>query len=240
MIGQRIKQIRTALGIKQIELAKVLKMNPSAVSQMESGRTNPSLETLSELGKIYNINLHWLITGTGEMFNTIAETDSQSGAWDNFQKLMNDRLEEIVQARKDLMESDIVEIAVSGEIAAGEPIENYGASLEVVTVNRSLINGSLNDFVALRVNGRSMEPDIRNQDVVLIRLSNEWRELEGKICAVRIDGGITLKRLLLDDARKMVVLIPINEDFQPIVVDPDSHSDVTLIGSLYFLFRILR
>ncbi|HNV92638.1 MAG TPA: XRE family transcriptional regulator [Candidatus Cloacimonas sp.] len=239
MIGQRIKQIRTALGIKQVELAKVLKMNPSAVSQIESGRTNPSLETLSELGKIYNINLHWLITGTGEMFNTIAETESQSGAWDNFQKLMNERLEEIVQARKDLMDSDIVEIAVSGEIAAGAPIENYGASLEVVTVSRSLINGSLSDFVALRVNGRSMEPDIRNQDVVLIRLSNEWRELEGKICAIRIDGGITLKRLLLDDARKMVVLVPINEDFQPIIVDPDSHSDVTLIGSLYFLFRIL-
>ena len=239
MIGQRIKQIRTALGIKQVELAKVLKMNPSAVSQIESGRTNPSLETLSELGKIYNINLHWLITGTGEMFNTIAETESQSGAWDNFQKLMNERLEEIVQARKDLMDSDIVEIAVSGEIAAGAPIENYGASLEVVTVSRSLINGSLSDFVALRVNGRSMEPDIRNQDVVLIRLSNEWRELEGKICAIRIDGGITLKRLLLDDARKMVVLVPINEGFQPIIVDPDSHSDVTLIGSLYFLFRIL-
>jgi SOS-response transcriptional repressor LexA len=239
MIGQRIKQIRTALGIKQVELAKVLKMNPSAVSQIESGRTNPSLETLSELGKIYNINLLWLITGTGEMFNTIAETESQSGAWDNFQKLMNERLEEIVQARKDLMDSDIVEIAVSGEIAAGAPIENYGASLEVVTVSRSLINGSLSDFVALRVNGRSMEPDIRNQDVVLIRLSNEWRELEGKICAIRIDGGITLKRLLLDDARKMVVLVPINEDFQPIIVDPDSHSDVTLIGSLYFLFRIL-
>lgn len=239
MIGQRIKQIRTALGIKQVELAKVLKMNPSAVSQIERGRTNPSLETLSELGKIYNINLHWLITGTGEMFNTIAETESQSGAWDNFQKLMNERLEEIVQARKDLMDSDIVEIAVSGEIAAGAPIENYGASLEVVTVSRSLINGSLSDFVALRVNGRSMEPDIRNQDVVLIRLSNEWRELEGKICAIRIDGGITLKRLLLDDARKMVVLVPINEDFQPIIVDPDSHSDVTLIGSLYFLFRIL-
>ena len=239
MIGQRIKQIRTALGIKQVELAKVLKVNPSTMSQIEGGRTNPSLGTLSELDKIYNINLHWLITGTGEMFNTIAETESQSGAWDNFQKLMNERLEEIVQARKDLMDSDIVEIAVSGEIAAGAPIENYGASLEVVTVSRSLINGSLSDFVALRVNGRSMEPDIRNQDVVLIRLSNEWRELEGKICAIRIDGGITLKRLLLDDARKMVVLVPINEDFQPIIVDPDSHSDVTLIGSLYFLFRIL-
>ena len=239
MIGERLKQIRQVLGIKQVDLAKVLKINPSAISQMESGRTNPSLETLSELVVNYNVNLHWLIKGIGKMFNTANDTSSQNGSWDNFQKLLNDRLEEIVQARLDLMDSDTVEIPVSGEIAAGEPMENYGTLLDVVTVRRSLINGSLNNFVALRVNGRSMEPDIRNQDVVLIRYCNEWRELAGKICAVRIDGGITLKRLILDDVQKMIVLLSINENYQPILIDPDSHTDVTLIGSLYFLFRIL-
>lgn len=239
MIGERLKQIRQVLGIKQVDLAKVLKINPSAISQMESGRTNPSLETLSELVVNYNVNLHWLITGIGKMFNTANDTSSQNGSWDNFQKLLNDRLEEIVQARLDLMDSDTVEIPVSGEIAAGEPMENYGTLLDVVTVRRSLINGSLNNFVALRVNGRSMEPDIRNQDVVLIRYCNEWRELAGKICAVRIDGGITLKRLILDDVQKMIVLLSINENYQPILIDSDSHTDVTLIGSLYFLFRIL-
>jgi len=239
MIGERIKQVRNALGIKQIELAKILKMNPSAISQMESGRTNPSLETLSELGKIYNVNLHWLITGSGDMFNAPKIQSSNTGEWDNFQKLMNERLEEIVQARKDLMDSDTVEIPVSGEIAAGEPMENYGTLIDVVTVHRSIINGSLSDYVAMRVNGRSMEPDIRNQDVVLIRLSNEWRSMEGKICAIRIDGCITLKRLLLDDARKMIVLVPINEEYQPILIDPESHSEVTLIGSLFFLLRYL-
>jgi len=56
---------------------------------------------------------------------------------------------------------------------------------------------------------------------------------------VRIDGGITLKRLILDDVQKMIVLLSINENYQPILIDPDSHTDVTLIGSLYFLFRIL-
>jgi len=239
MIGERLKQIRQVLGIKQVDLAKVLKINPSAISQMESGRTNPSLETLSELVVNYNVNLHWLITGIGKMFNTDNATSSQYGYWDNFQKLLNDRLEEIVQARLDLMDSDTVEIPVSGEIAAGEPMENYGTLLDVVTVRRSLINGSLNNFVALRVNGRSMEPDIRNQDVVLIRYCNEWRELAGKICAVRIDGGITLKRLILDDVQKMIVLLSINENYQPILIDPDSHTDVTLIGSLYFLLRML-
>jgi len=43
----------------------------------------------------------------------------------------------------------------------------------------------------------------------------------------------------LDDAKRTVVLIPINDDYQPILVDPDSHTDVTLIGSMYFLLRFL-
>ena len=85
-----------------------------------------------------------------------------------------------------------------------------------------------------------MEPDIRNNDVVLIRQNQEWRLLDGKICAVRIDGAITLKKLMLDDARKMIVLIPLNEDFQPILVNPENHRDIALLGSLFYLFRILR
>jgi SOS-response transcriptional repressor LexA len=93
--------------------------------------------------------------------------------------------------------------------------------------------------MALRVNGRSMEPDIRHNDVVLIRQDQDWRHLEGKICAVRIDGAITLKKLMLDDAKQMIVLVPLNEGYQPIIINPDNHRDVALIGSLFYLFRVL-
>jgi SOS-response transcriptional repressor LexA len=240
MIGERIKKLRITLHLKQVDMAKALKLNPSAISQVESGRTNPSLETISEIGNLYNVDLHWLITGEGKMFNTPRETAARNGGWDKFQKMLNSRLEEIVQARLDLLDADSIDIPVTGEIAAGEPIENTGDTVEVVTVRRSMIGGQEGEFIALRVNGRSMEPDIRNNDVVLIRQSNEWRQLNGKICAVRIDGGITLKKLMLDDEKRMIVLVPLNEDFQPILVNPENHRDITLIGSLFYLFRVLR
>lgn len=240
MIGERIKLVRNALHLKQVDLAKALEMNPSAISQMESGRTNPSLETLMVIGNRYNVDLHWMITGEGQMFNAPQESAIRGKGWDTFQKMMNERLEEIVQARLDMLDAESVDISVTGEIAAGEPMENTGDTVEVVTVRRSMINGTIGDFVAMRVNGRSMEPDIRHNDVVLIRQNNEWRQLEGKICAVRIDGAITLKKLMLDDAKRMIVLIPLNEDFQPILVNPENHRDVALIGSLFYLFRVLR
>lgn len=240
MIGERIKQVRNALRLKQVEMAKALRLNPSAISQIESAKTNPSLETISEIGNVYNVDLHWLITGEGKMFNTPRETAARNGGWDKFQKMLNSRLEEIVQARLDLLDADSVDIPVTGEIAAGEPIENTGDTVEVVTVRRTMIGGKVGDYIAMRVNGRSMEPDIRNNDVVLIQQSSEWRQLNGKICAVRIDGAITLKKLTLDDENRMIVLVPLNEDFQPILVNPDNHRDITLIGSLFYLFRVLR
>ena len=240
MIGDRIRQLRLALQLKQVDMARDMKINASALSQLESGRTKPSLETITELGNRYKVDLHWLITGEGLMFGANESKELPSKGWDNFKQILDSRLEEIVQARLDLLDADSIDIPVTGEIAAGEPIENTGDTVEVVTVRRSMIGGQEGEFIALRVNGRSMEPDIRNNDVVLIRQSNEWRQLNGKICAVRIDGGITLKKLMLDDEKRMIVLVPLNEDFQPILVNPENHRDITLIGSLFYLFRVLR
>lgn len=240
MLGERIKLVRNALKLKQVEMAKTLKLNPSAISQIESGRTNPSLETITELGNHYNVDLHWLITGEGQMFNSPRVAAVRRGGWDKFQKMMNDKLEEIVQARLDMLDAESVDIPVTGEIAAGTPQENTGERVDVVTIRRSLINGAVNRVMAMRVNGRSMEPDIRHNDVVLIKESTDWRLLEGKICAVRIDGSITLKKMVLDDAKRMIVLVPLNEDFKSILINPDDHTDVTLLGSLFYLYRVLR
>ncbi len=239
MIGERLKALRNALNLKQIELARDLNMNPSAVSQMESGRTKPSLETMVEIAQKYNADLHWLITGQGQMFTHTEGKSRQKSSWDKLQKMMNASLEEIVQAKQDMMDSEAVNFSVCGEIAAGEPLESFGDKVDVVSVGRRMIHGVEADYIALRVNGRSMEPDIRHNDVVLIRQDQNWRNLEGKICAVRIDGAITLKKLMLDDAKRMIVLVPLNEEYQPIIVNPDSHRDVTLIGSLFYLFRVL-
>lgn len=240
MIGDRLKALRKALHLKQTEIARALKLNPSAISQLESGRTKPSLETLTDLSKLYHADLHWLITGEGLMFSNEASNPSHPQGWDKFQKMLNERLEEIVQARQEMMDNDILDIPVKGEIAAGLPLENSGDTIDVLTVRRSMIRGEIGDYMALRVNGRSMEPDIRHNDVVLIKQSADWKHLAGKICAVRIDGSITLKKMLLDDGNQTIVLVPLNDDFQPILVNPDNHTDIALLGSLFYLYRVLR
>ena len=50
-IGQSIKKIRLARGLSQVKLAKLLKISPSNINQIESGRRNLSLATISQLSQ---------------------------------------------------------------------------------------------------------------------------------------------------------------------------------------------
>lgn len=242
MSGQRLRAIRKALNLSQVELAEKLGINASAISQMETDRIKPSLDTMMILAKSYKANLHWLITGSGRMFeDTISASQYKNNHRLNALKnLITEELQQITQAKMDFAQTDIIDIPVNGEIAAGLPVETSDEELDVITVRRAMIKGDINDFVCLRVNGHSMEPDIKHNDLILIRQNAQWAEQAGKICAVRVDGSITLKQLVLDNANQVIVLVALNHEYQPIILKPDEHQDINLIGYMYFLFRKVR
>lgn len=238
MIGDRLKTLRKTLKISQMDLAGRLDINPSAISQMESGKIRPSVDTLAQLSEFYGANLHWLITGVGSMFEVTGDTDgSMERRLAKIRSYLKDELDQLVKSKLDLPEQKMVELRVSGEIPAGPPAESVDTSMEVVTVNRSMISGAPEHYVCLRVNGHSMEPLVLHNDLVLIQQSQDWEKLNGTICALRIDGAITLKRLTIDKRSKMIVLLSVNEEYQPLLVDPREHLDITLIGTLRFLLR---
>lgn len=239
MTGERFRQLRKELGLSQIDLSDKLGVNPSAISQMESGRIRPSLDTMMLLSKNYGINLHWLITGRGDMYENTGEVRKPpaKAQLTQLQEMLNRQLKEIVEAKSNLDDTDVIDIPVTGEIAAGPPVESAAGVLDVISIRRSMIQGVTDDFMCLRVNGQSMEPEIRNNDVILIRPSNDWNQLSGKICAVRVDGSITLKKMVLDYAKKLIFLLSLNDEYQPIVVNPEEHQDISLLGYIYFLFR---
>ena len=59
----------------------------------------------------------------------------------------------------------------------------------------------------------------------------------GKICAIRLDGEVTLKKMKLDKIEGKLLLIPLNDGFETITVDPQAHADCSLIGIMTFLYR---
>lgn len=119
---------------------------------------------------------------------------------------------------------DLARIPVLGSIACGEPIfaeENISEYI-YMPVDR-LPSGRL---FYLRAKGSSMEPTIPDGSLVLIR---EQPEVEsGAIAAVIVndDTEATLKRVKYQG--NMMILMPDNPKYEPIVVTPDNH--VRIIG----------
>jgi SOS-response transcriptional repressor LexA len=234
-----LRSVRKALGLSQTELAATINVNASAISQMETNRIKPSLDTLMLLAKNYKVNLHWLLTGKGQMFEDTVSTQKYktNNRLEELKSLLTEELNSITKAKQDYTGSDVIDLPVKGEIAAGLPVESFENEIDVITVRRSMMQGSLNDFICLRVNGKSMEPEIRHNDLILIKQSVEWDKHTGKICAVRVDGSITLKQLVLDPVKQLIVLVSLNNEYQPLVIHPEEHQDINLIGYLFFLFR---
>jgi len=233
MIGNRFKQVRTTLHLTQVDLATHIGISTSSLSQIENGRINPTIEIIQKVSQHYQIDLNWLLLGKGSMHK---QPDSYQRL-DELQQILGKQLEQIEQVKQELESNEYIDIPVQGEIAAGEPIENRGMGIDVISVKRAYIHGNVNNFIGLRVNGSSMEPEIKHEDVVLIKENDNWQSCLNKICAIRIDGSITLKKLMLDTKQKLLILMSLNPSFSPMMIDPGEHSDVALIGEMAFLYR---
>lgn len=60
----QLKSRRKALGLNQTALAEAVGVTPGAVSQWESGLTNPSLETLVKIAAVLNVTTDELLGRT--------------------------------------------------------------------------------------------------------------------------------------------------------------------------------
>lgn len=112
-----------------------------------------------------------------------------------------------------------VQIPLVGEIACGDPItaeENLEGYIEE-TFEKPVPSGTL---FALRCKGQSMEPTIPDKAIVVI---HEQPEVEdGEIAAVQVDHDTeaTLKRV--KHQGDMVLLIPDNKNYDPIILNKDN------------------
>ncbi|MCK5051930.1 MAG: helix-turn-helix domain-containing protein [Candidatus Cloacimonetes bacterium] len=207
-LGNRLKAVRKHFNLTQTVFASKLNITKVTIINYEKGNRYPDSKLLNLIQKLFKINLHWLLTGEGEMFITDREAESTD---------------------------DIHIMHIAADIAAGEPAEVTAERLETLTIGHTLIH-NVNDYFCFQVNGQSMEPYIEHQDLVIIKKDSNWKDKENTVCAVRVDGEITLKRIIHGDKHKLLVLISDNKGYPPIIVDP-KHSDVLLIGSLYLVVR---
>jgi repressor LexA len=123
-------------------------------------------------------------------------------------------------------------VPVIGAIAAGTPIlalENISEHLADVTPQPGRI--------ALRVRGDSMQDvGILDGDFAIIQSGSTVSD--GQIAAVVVDGEATLKRWrTVEDG---IELVAENQRYQPIRIGRDRLETVQVVGTLAFVYRLVR
>ena len=76
--GQRIRERRIALRIKQYELARLAGMAQSSLSELERGDTYmPSAEALLRLSKVLGVTQAWIVTGREGELETLDKEEEK-------------------------------------------------------------------------------------------------------------------------------------------------------------------
>ena len=56
-LGKNLKRIRTEKGISQGEISRKLEVDKSFVSNIENGKTNPTLSTIAKIAKAIGVSV---------------------------------------------------------------------------------------------------------------------------------------------------------------------------------------
>lgn len=103
-------------------------------------------------------------------------------------------------------------------VSAGFPSPCDDYIEKTLDLNEFLVKHPAATFF-MRVAGDSMiKAGIYDQDILIVDRSIE--PIHGKIVVAAIDGGLTVKRLKIKN--RSAFLMPENDDFQPIAVNPEN------------------
>jgi len=219
-IGNRIR--RTRGESTQTEFAKNLVFSSSYLSEVESGKTKPSLELLLKISQITNYNLHWLLTGEGPMLveateSMVREGSAFYGAPGGFAVIPRIALE------------DEAVMEVQGIKQGGG--ERYAFQRQWL---RS--KGKVEDLVLIEARGDSMDPTIADGDAVLIDRSLKQVAV-GNLYALRFKNAVMIKRLQPISAGRIKVMSD-NKLYDSYEIDLEA-GDIEIIGQVIWIGREL-
>ena len=201
----KIKELRKERKISQQKLASILNVHQTAISQWETGRTSPDISIATEIAKLFNVSLEYVLGISNESYETT-----------QFSSLSDLR------------------IPVYGNIAAGIPIDaivdydpENAEDWEEISEEMQR-NGQ---HIALRIKGDSMEPRMRTGDVVIVRIQPDIDD--GDTAVVRINGDeATCKKI--KKTPEGLWLVSTNPNYDPMFFSPKDIEDlpVVIIGKV--------
>lgn len=173
-----------ACSLKQTELAEVLGVPLHRVKSLTSGKVQKlDRDEIKALVEKLHLNGHWLATGEGEMFQTSKTASSAEpsvaspSAPDGF----------ILVPHYEVQAS-----AGNGSLVHSEQIVDYLA-FKADWV-RNTLGVAQKDLALISVKGDSMEPELSNEDLILVDMRKNHVE-DNAIYVLQLNGSLLVKRI---------------------------------------------
>ena len=200
-LGGRIKKSREELHISKKELSSLLGLSQSAINQWENGKNNPSQSNLADLCRVLNTTYEWLVHGKRSSYS-----DGSDYAIPFYEEI---------------------------NCSAGFGFLNDNE--ESIIVNAHFIpllgQAALDNVIALRVHGDSMEPAITDKGIVFVDTTDK-KIIDGKVYVYKQEDILRVKRL--EYSVSGLVIKSFNERYSDEKVTQKEFDSFNIIGRVLY------
>lgn len=218
--GQINRMFQATQAKNDSELSRILGLSPAAVYKAKQAGAIPPAWVI-KIAERFKVSADWLLFGYGSMLR------EEKGA------LIPS--EEATASPEDLIMIPMVDAVLS---AGTGSLETSGQIAREYAFRRDFIQrkGNPANMVLMRVRGDSMQPEVMDNDVVLLDQS-KTRPHPGPIFAVGIEDAIYLKRV--DMLPGQIVLKSVNPEYKPIHIEMGEQTAdlVRIIGQVLWVGR---
>lgn len=245
--GERVVKARELLGFNQSEFAERIELAAQSLARYEKNKVKPSVDFITKLTNMFNINSNWLLTGKGEMLlkdknrslkvngsDNVTINGDGSSISDSFKTKRKSK-----KASKEEKFQNIISIPYFQDTyaAAGHGAINYDEVPHPVSFDKSFLQKQFGIIAVKNIHiinaiGNSMEPTIREGELLMVNpFENENMNIkDGGIYIVSCNNSILVKRIKHNPINGKITLISDNKEYEDIHVSKEEFESCHIVG----------
>lgn len=209
-----LKSFRKQSNMTQVQLAEKLNVAQGTIANWERGMREPDMETIKRIAEALSVPVERLFSDQSE---TIAHD-----------------IDHLSTTEFELVPPPVMKsIPVIGEVAAGYTCLADMQIIDYVACDASLLHTGY-DYVYLKVKGDSMEPELHEGDLVLVRVQDTIESGEYAVVLVDEEDGL-VKKIEIDSTH--ITLLSENPYYPPRRFVRDDMNRIRIFGKVISVTR---